>query len=106
VLTRDPAFSAAGAEVVATLAEGLRRVGGPHKTVTWDAWVLGGASVYVEALPLVDVAVITEIDQPFDGDVVAPRLGADWVESGPTPEWSTSENRLRYRIRRFDRASG
>jgi dihydrofolate reductase len=103
VLTRDLAWRAAGAETSTALTDALRRVGGPHKTAMWDAYVIGGATVYAEALPLVDRAEITEIDQTFDGDVVAPALGADWTEHGPTPQWSTSENGMRYRFRSYQR---
>jgi len=95
VLTRDPHFAAVGALRASSLGGALGAVG--------DAWVIGGAAVYAEALPLVDVAVITEIDETFDGDVFAPTLGAGWAETGPTPDWSTSSNGLRYRFRRFTR---
>lgn len=93
VLTRDATW--ADSERAAGLAEAL--------DVDGDVWVIGGASVYAEALPLVDIAEITEIDETFDGDVIAPALGVEWVEAGPTPEWSTSENGLRYRFRRHTR---
>ena len=102
VLTRDESWTADGAERAADLTDALTRVGGPHKTVANDAWVIGGSSVYAEALPLVDVAEITELADPYDGDVQAPPLGPEWVEAEP-PEWSTSTNGLRYRFRRYTR---
>lgn len=101
VLTGSTEWTPTRAEVARSVAAGLRLVGGPHKSVAWDAWVIGGASVFAEALPLVDVAEITELADPFDGDVVAPQLGAEWVEEGSTPDWSTSESGQRYRFRRF-----
>jgi len=92
VLTSDESFE--GTERAASLRTAL--------DVEGDVWVIGGASVYAEALAHVDVAVITEIDQTFDGDVVAPRLGPDWMAEDD-PSWSTSENGLRYRFRRYHR---
>jgi len=102
VLTHDLAWTSDGAERASDLADALTRVGGPHKTVANDAWVIGGSSVYTEALPLVDVAEITELAEAFDGDVVAPPLGPEWAEAA-TPDWTTSANGLRYRFRRYTR---
>jgi len=95
VLTRDPHFAAAGALRASSLPDALGEVG--------DVWVIGGAAVYAEALPHLDVAVITEIDETFEGDVFAPTLGEEWAETGPTPDWSTADNGLRYRFRNYRR---
>ena len=46
-----------------------------------DVWVLGGAEIYAQALPLAQSAVITEIDADFEGDAFAPVLGPAWVET-------------------------
>ena len=104
VLTGDDTWSADGAERGADLADALRRVGGAHKTVALDAWILGGASVYAEAMSVADRLEVTEIDAVIDGDVHAPTIGQGWAESGPTPGWSISENGLPYRFRSYVRA--
>ena len=36
--------------------------------------------IFALAMPLADVAVVTEIDADFDGDTFAPRSGPDWHE--------------------------
>ena len=41
-----------------------------------DAYVSGGARLFAEALPLVDVMYITEIDADVDGDVFFPEFDA------------------------------
>ena len=46
-----------------------------------DVWVLGGAEIYAQALPLAQSALITEIDAVFEGDAFAPVLGPAWVET-------------------------
>ena len=46
-----------------------------------DVWVLGGAEIYAQALPLAQSAVITEIDANVEGDAFAPVLGPAWVET-------------------------
>ena len=59
-----------------------------------DAWVIGGAQIYAQALPLAHSAEITEIDQAFDGDAFAPTLGEEWRES--RRECHTSANGLAF----------
>lgn len=43
-----------------------------------EVWVIGGAQIYAQALPLADKLVITEIDAAFEGDAFAPELGQEW----------------------------
>ena len=45
-----------------------------------EVWVIGGAQIYAQALPLAHKLVITEIDVAFEGDAFAPVLGAQWHE--------------------------
>ncbi|GIG61715.1 dihydrofolate reductase [Longispora fulva] len=81
VLTRQTGWRAEGAEVFASLAEALAAAAGA------DVWVMGGAAVYAEALPLADRVVVTELAEAFDGDVSAPEVhrpvlaATDWAES-------------------------
>ena len=46
-----------------------------------DIWVIGGAQIYAQALPLAHTAVVTEIDAEFEGDALAPVFGPDWQEA-------------------------
>ena len=46
-----------------------------------DVWVIGGAQVYAQALPLAQRVVVTEIDADYEGDAFAPALGPEWVET-------------------------
>ena len=76
VVSRDPAFAAEGAAVAHSLeaARALCPAGS-------DAWVIGGAQIYAQALPLAHTVVVTEIARDFDGDAFAPTLGAEWRET-------------------------
>lgn len=98
VLTRDPAWSADGAEVVHDLDAAL----------TGDVWVIGGAAVYRDALPVADRLAITDVDGEYGGDVFAPDLGAGWheVEVDPPVGWHTSSTGVRFRWRDVRRATG
>ena len=75
VVTRQTKWQGDGAQRAASLDEALLFV-----PAGADAWVIGGAEIYREALPLAHSAVVTEIDADFDGDAHAPRLGAQWQE--------------------------
>ena len=55
VLTRDPLFHRAGAEVVRSVDEALRRVADDE-----EAWVIGGAEVFRQFLPLCSTAIVTK----------------------------------------------
>ena len=78
VLTRDPGWSAPGAEVVHDLAGALAAAGEA------PLWVIGGGEVYRLAQPHAGRAEVTEIDADPDGDTHAPALGADWVAAAAT----------------------
>jgi dihydrofolate reductase len=92
VLTRRTGWQPPGAEVAGSLAAALDRPG--------DVWVVGGASVYLEALPFAERVVVTELAEAFDGDTVAPVLGPGWqvVDRDPAEGWATSRTGLRYRV--------
>jgi dihydrofolate reductase len=75
VVTRQAGWSAEGASGASSLAGALALCGGEPL-----AWVIGGAEIYAQALPLADTAEVTEIDAEFAGDAFAPQLGAQWME--------------------------
>lgn len=76
VVTRQQHWSAAGAERAASLPEALRMCQGAEQ-----AWVIGGAQIYAQALPLADELVVTEIDAAVDGDAFAPAIGPEWRQA-------------------------
>lgn len=43
------------------------------------AWVIGGAQILAEALPLAHRVELTDIKQDFEGDTFMPDLGPEWV---------------------------
>lgn len=75
VVTRQPQWQEAGALRANSLEQALDHV--PHGE---EAWLIGGAQLFIEALPLAQGAVITEIEADFDGDVAMPPLGSGWRE--------------------------
>ncbi len=67
VITRDPAFRAEGADVVASLDAAVA-LAAPAPLVH----ILGGAEIYALALPIADELQLTEIDAEFPADVFFP----------------------------------
>jgi dihydrofolate reductase len=67
VVTRSAGFEAPGAETVDSLDAALRRVAAEPRV-----FVIGGAQLYAQALPLADELVLTEIDTDLPGDVHFP----------------------------------
>jgi dihydrofolate reductase len=77
VISRDPAFAAAGAEVVASLEAALAAAADAN-----EAMVIGGGEVYAAALPRADRLYLTEVHLAVDGDVHFPKIDrAAWRET-------------------------
>ena len=74
VVTRQTDWQAEGALCAHSLPEAMALC-----PVESDAWVIGGAEIYAQALPLATTAVVTEIDIDFDGDAYAPTFGPEWA---------------------------
>ena len=66
VLSSDPNFNPKGALTAASIADALSLCRGK------DAFVIGGARVFEQFLPLVDRLFITHIDAEFVGDTYFP----------------------------------
>jgi dihydrofolate reductase len=75
VITRQSDWQAEGALRAHSIDDAMRLCGD-----ALDAWIMGGAEIYRQAEPLASTAVVTEIDQDYEGDAFAPELGANWQE--------------------------
>lgn len=77
VVTRNTDWSADGVVRASSLEEALR-IGAQHGDTVW---VMGGAQIYAQALPLADVVEMTIIHQDYAGDAYAPELDIQWQET-------------------------
>ena len=76
VISRNPGFQAAGGTVVGSLKDALAAASDAE-----IAFVIGGAELYRQALPLADRLYLTEIDRDFAGDAFFPAFDRDaWQE--------------------------
>ena len=75
VVTRQADWHEKGAQCSSSLREALQQCENSNQV-----WVIGGAQIYAQALPLADELVVTEISADFDGDAFAPAIGPEWHE--------------------------
>lgn len=86
VITRQPDWHQNGAQRSCSLREALSFA---EQTGSATAWVIGGAQVFAEALPLAQRVELTEIGQNFEGDTFMPELGPEWVLQARTAHMSS-----------------
>jgi len=86
VVTRDPSWSAEGAEVV-------------HE-VPVVGWIIGGAELFAATIDRADRLEVTELDLDVPGDTWAPPIGPSW-KAEPTA-WQESGG-VRYRFLSYGR---
>jgi dihydrofolate reductase len=84
VISRQADYAATGAEVFTSLPEAISAVGGT------PAFIIGGAELYRQALPLAGQLIITEVDLDAEGDTHFPPFGSEWQESSRNAHVSAS----------------
>jgi dihydrofolate reductase len=100
VLTRNPVWSAPGAEVVVTVEQALELAG------TDPISVIGGAEIFALFLPLAQRLELTEIDADIPGDTVMgdPRQSGNWTEAA-REEHAAESGRPPFAFVTLDRAA-
>ena len=83
VLSSDPSYVAPGATLAGSLGEALALAGEAD-----EVFIIGGADLYRQALPLAGRLYLTELAEDFDGDAFFPEIApGEWREiSRQTPE--------------------
>lgn len=100
VLSRQEGYQAPGCVVLPSLEQAIQFAEDAGET---ECFVIGGAEIYRQAMPLLQRLYITTIEEDFEGDVVLPDLGTGW-----RLEWSEShlpdeKNPWPYRFCRYER---
>lgn len=105
VVSRQPDWTHPGCERASSLTDALALAATPGIDTsigTDEAFVVGGAELYREAVPLADAAIVTEIDLEPEGDAHFEALGPpDWALTSADPRCSQAG--IRYRIERWSR---
>lgn len=98
VVSRNPDFAPEGAIVVASLEAAAQACGDVA-----EAFVIGGAQIYAQALPLARRVLATEVHARVEGDAFFPLLPAfQWKETAR--ERQPAENGYEYDFVTYERA--
>ncbi|MFB7671491.1 dihydrofolate reductase [Kitasatospora purpeofusca] len=103
VVTRNPQWSADGADRAGSLDEALELAAAePGPGTAAEVWVIGGGRLYRQVIDRASTLSVTEVDLSVQGDTYAPAVGPAWTvteDGGP----QTSASGVRYRIRTYAR---
>ena len=98
VISRNPDFSAAGANLAPPQEAAVAACGDVQ-----EAFVIGGAQIYAQALPLARRVLATEVHAEVEGDAFFPLLPSfQWKETAREPQ--PAENGYRYDFVTYERA--
>ena len=100
VITRGT-LALPGAVVVHSVGEALARA---REIEARETFVLGGAQIYAETLPILDRIYLTRIFETFEGDAFFPRLDPrEWELAGEDRRAPDEKNRYAYAFQRWER---
>jgi dihydrofolate reductase len=100
VVSRNASFRATGAETVTTLDAAIELAAGDT-----EVFVIGGASLYQEALVKANRLYITRIHAAVEGDTYFPEFDqAEWRQFDSTTPQLDAASGLRYSFERYERA--
>jgi dihydrofolate reductase len=100
VVTRNPDWSAQGADRVGSIADALELVASAPQV-----FVIGGGEIYAAALPYADELLLTEIDADVEGDTTFPTWERDEFEETSHEEHLT-EDGTRFAFVTYRRLTG
>lgn len=75
VITRQSDLSLEGAEITSSLQDALLRCGNEE-----EVFVIGGAEIFKQALPLINKIYLTRIHKSFEADTFFPEITSEWEE--------------------------
>jgi dihydrofolate reductase len=86
IITHNATYAADGCETASSLGTALAACNGTAEEI----FVIGGAQIYAEALPLAQRLYLTEIRRDFPGDARFPEFDRDaWCETAREPQSTT-----------------
>ncbi len=101
VISRQAGFEAPGARVVQSVVAALALPG-----AAGEIFCIGGAEIYLAALPLARRLYLTEIEQTFPADAYFPNFDSKhWRELSRETRLSVGAEPLRYHFVVYERAS-
>lgn len=103
VMTRDQNYSAAGCEVVTSVAAALTLA---TQQQSKEIFIIGGAEIYQQLLPEIERIYLTIVHHQFAGDVFFPALDQEeWRETVRERHEPDTQNAYAYSFLTLDRKS-
>ncbi len=100
VVTRNRELKIEGCIVAHSLQEAIGACTGDE-----EIFIVGGAELYAQALPLADMLYVTEIMQDVAGDAHFPEFGKDqWAETSREPRRQETPQPLEYHFVTYRRS--
>jgi dihydrofolate reductase len=101
VITRQRDYTLPDAIVTHSLAEAIQKASQYDST---EIFILGGAEIYRESLPLLDRIYKTLIDAEFEGDAFFPELDAkQWTMTAADVHQADEKNKYGYTFQTWER---
>lgn len=97
VITRNAAWQHEGVESVSSLAQAIALLAGA------DAFIIGGAQIYVEALPYTARLLVTEIGKRYDCDTFFPAIDPQQWHEVARDQYHSESNNFDYAFVTYDR---
>lgn len=91
VVTRNTQLGFPGVQMCASLDDALAQCACDE-----EVFVIGGAGLYAESMPVASRLLITHIERAYPGDTVFPPIPDDFAEVGRTPGTSANEPGLHF----------
>lgn len=98
VLTRDPSYTADGADVVHSIEDALSAADGE------EVMIIGGSEIYALSLPIADRLRVTRVRESFEGDAVFPTIDwSSWLLISSQEGIRDEKNVYRYEFEVYER---
>lgn len=100
VVSRNESYQVEGIEVVGSIEAALEAASDE------EVFIIGGAQVYQQALPLVERIYVTQVNAKIDGDAFFPNLNPEqWREVANEPHQADDKNQFDYSFKTLDRVN-
>jgi dihydrofolate reductase len=104
VVTRDPNLKHEGCLVAGSVQDGITLARERGET---EAFVIGGAEIYAQALDAADRVYLTQVHAEVDADTFFPDLARDaWIETQHTDHPADEQNQYAFTFKLLERVSG
>lgn len=101
VITRQPNYTAPGAEMVGSLEDALAAAANQGEN---EAFIIGGAEIFNQAMPLAQRLYLTRVHANVDGDIHLPPFDlSDWRQLAAQRHDADAKNEYPYSFEVYER---